>query len=164
MKSTSDEQSGDVRAGGDGRLTFADRLDRLFQAAGNASLEIVAAKIRRRGDGAISASYLWLLRKGVKDNPTKRHLEALARFFGVSPAYIFDEALTEQHAADLALLAALGDADIRAVTLHAKRLSTLGRRALVTLGEQLAQINHQFSDGRSDAGQDKAPYGEHRGG
>ena len=32
----------------------------------------------------------WQLRTGAKDNPTMRHLEALARFCEVSPSYFFD--------------------------------------------------------------------------
>jgi hypothetical protein len=38
------------------------------------------------------ATYLRQLRKGLRDNPTKRHLEALADFFGVAPIYFFDDA------------------------------------------------------------------------
>ena len=44
----------------------------------------------------ISASYLWQLRTGKKDNPTLRHLEALAKFFGLPVAYFFDDTVTDR--------------------------------------------------------------------
>ena len=70
--------------------SLAEKLDALFRARGDASLEDVARAIRAGGGPTISASYLWLLRTGRKTNPTLRHLEALARYFGVPPAYFFD--------------------------------------------------------------------------
>lgn len=48
---------------------------------------------------------LWQLRTGARENPTIRHIEALARFFGVSPSYFFDEELTDVPEAELRLLA-----------------------------------------------------------
>jgi len=77
------------------RRTLAEKIDRLFQtvhpADGEYTHEEVASAIREAGGPTISGSYLWQLRKGVRDNPTMRHLEALSEFFGVPPAYFFDE-------------------------------------------------------------------------
>ena len=42
----------------------------------------------------ISQSYIWQLRKAKKDNPTLKHLQALADFFGVPAAYFFDDEVT----------------------------------------------------------------------
>ena len=86
---------------------LADKLDALVRAAGNPSLERVALEIRQRGGPTISASYLWLLRTGNRTNPTLHHLEALARHFGVPPAYFFDRGLTARAAAEAELLVAL---------------------------------------------------------
>jgi transcriptional regulator with XRE-family HTH domain len=77
------------------RGSLAERLDHLFRIVRPASdreytYEEVAAALRDRGGPTISATYVWQLRKGVRDNPTKRHLEALAEFFGVSPSYFFE--------------------------------------------------------------------------
>jgi transcriptional regulator with XRE-family HTH domain len=44
---------------------------------------------------SFSSAYLWQLRTGAKDNPTIRHIEALARFFEVSPAHFFDDEPTD---------------------------------------------------------------------
>src|SRR5262245_58009687 len=66
--------------------TLADKVERLFRTIyprgrGPYSLEEVAEAIRRQGGPTISATYIWQLRRGLKDNPTKKHLEALAEFF-----------------------------------------------------------------------------------
>src|SRR3954469_6352736 len=109
--------------------TLAAKVDHLFSTVrprtGNEySFEEVAEAIRAKGGPTISATYLWQLRKGLRDNPTKRHLEALAGFFGVPPAYFFDDAETERIDTELALLTALRDAPIRQIAMRANGLST----------------------------------------
>ena len=47
-----------------------------------------------------------------------RHLEGSAKFFGVPPAYFFDDADAEKIDAHLAVLAAMRDADVRMVARH----------------------------------------------
>jgi transcriptional regulator with XRE-family HTH domain len=108
--------------------SLATKLDRLFQAvrpAGRSeySYQEVADAIRGEGGPTISATYLWQLRKGLRDNPTRNHLAALARFFGVSPAYFFDDDAAEVVDAQLSLLAAMRDASVRSVALRAAGLS-----------------------------------------
>lgn len=68
--------------------TLADRIDRLFQVVRRPngeqhSHEEVARACRETTGETFSAAYLWQLRTGRRDNPTKRHLEALAGFFQV---------------------------------------------------------------------------------
>ena len=68
--------------------SLASKLDRLFQAVrpggrGEYSYQEVADAIRAERGPTISATYLWQLRKGLRDNPTRNHLAALARFFGL---------------------------------------------------------------------------------
>lgn len=58
--------------------------------------EDVARGVRLRGGPVVSASYLWQLRHGTKDNPTFRHIAALADFFAVEPNYFFDAGLVGQ--------------------------------------------------------------------
>jgi HAD superfamily hydrolase (TIGR01509 family) len=67
--------------------TLAEKLARLFSTVrpgGRAkySAQEAAEAIRARGGSTISTTYIWQLRKGLRDNPTKKHLEALADFFG----------------------------------------------------------------------------------
>ena len=112
-----------------GHLTLADKINRLFATVhpsgrGPYSNTEVEQALRARGGATISANYLYLLRTGRKDNPTKRNLEALASFFGVDPAYFFDAELGKATYADLELLAALRDnADVRQLALRAFDLS-----------------------------------------
>ncbi len=88
----------DQTAGG---RKLADKLDHLFRSVhprgrGEYTYAEVAKAIEDRGGPTVSATYIWQLRKGRRDNPTKRHLEALADFFGVRPAYFFDDAEAER--------------------------------------------------------------------
>ena len=110
------------------RRTLASRIGYLFQVVqpqgrGEYTYREVAAGIAAAGGPKVSASYIWQLRTGEKDNPTKKHLEALAAFFEVPPAYFFDDVEAERIDAQLALLEALRDAGVRSVALRAAGLS-----------------------------------------
>lgn len=108
--------------------TLAEKVDHLFRTVhpgsrDEYSFEEVASTIRGRGGPTISATYLWQLRKGIRDNPTKKHLEALADFFGVAPAYFFDDDVAARIEAELNLLVALRDGPVRQIALRASGLS-----------------------------------------
>lgn len=125
--------------------TLADKLNRLFQTVrprggGEYSHEEVAAALREGGGPTISATYVWQLRKGLRDNPTKRHLEALANFFGVPPAYFFDEAAAERIDAELELLNALRDASVRQIALRASGLSPKSLNAITEMVERVREL------------------------
>jgi transcriptional regulator with XRE-family HTH domain len=123
---------------------LADKIDHLFQvvrpAKGEFTHEQVAKAIEERGGPTISASYLWQLRKGLRDNPTKKHLEALADFFGVPVAYFFEEAAAERIDVELDLLASMRDADVRHVALRASGLSTQTLKAITEMIERARQL------------------------
>ncbi|MEV7186372.1 hypothetical protein [Kitasatospora sp. NPDC093102] len=68
--------------------------------------------------------------------PDQRHLEALAGFFHVSPAYFFDDR-PEEIVAELALLEALRDAGVRNMALRAVELSP---EALDTVSDVIETI------------------------
>lgn len=83
-----------------GERSLADRLNHLFsrytaRSGQEYSNEHVAAAIADTGV-TISQSYIWQLRKGKKDNPTFKHLQALAGFFGVPVSYFFDDEVTDR--------------------------------------------------------------------
>jgi transcriptional regulator with XRE-family HTH domain len=126
------------------RRTLAGKIDRLFAtvhpAKGEYSHEDVASAIRDAGGPTISATYLWQLRKGLRDNPTKRHLEALAGFFEVSPAYFFDDEAAQRIDAELDLLAAMRDASVRHVALRASGLSTESLQAIAEMIERVRKL------------------------
>lgn len=110
------------------RRTLADKINHLFRTIypagrGEYSNAEVASRINEKGGTTISSAYIWQLRKGLKDNPTKKHLEALADFFGVSPIYFFDDAASARIDAELELLVLLRDSAIREIALRAQGLS-----------------------------------------
>ena len=128
-----------------GVRTLATKIDHLFRTVhprnrGEYSLEEVAEGIRQRGGPTISANYLWLLRKGLRDNPTKKHLEALSDWFGVSPAYFFDDKVAAEVDTQLELLAALRDARVRHLALRASALSPETLGAITEMVERARQI------------------------
>ncbi len=108
--------------------TLSEKLNHLFETVhpagrGPYSNEEVAASIRERGGPTISGTYIWLLRKGGRDNPTMKHIEALAGFFGVPPAYFFDDETAAKVEAELDLLQAMKDSGVQKVALRAAGLS-----------------------------------------
>jgi len=128
-----------------GGSTLAGKLDRLFTSVrpregGEYTYQEVADRLRERGGATISATYIWQLRKGLRDNPTKRHLEALADFFGVPPAYFFDNEQATQVEAELELLAALRDTSVRTMALRSTGLSVDSLRTLTQIVERIRRL------------------------
>ncbi len=125
--------------------TLAAKVNHLFttvtpRGGGEYTFEEVAEAIRDKGGPTISATYLWQLRKGLRDNPTKRHLEALAGFFGVPPAYFFDSAEAERIDAELALLTALRDGPVRQIAMRANGLSTKSLEAIADMVDRVREL------------------------
>lgn len=126
--STSGSAAASADSGSGPTSTLAGKIDALFQVIRRPtrepySHEEVARACREATGESFSATYLWQLRTGRRDNPTKRHLEALAQFFDVPVGYFFDD---EQGAAitkELELLGALRDAGVRSMALRAVNLS-----------------------------------------
>ncbi|MFC1419046.1 XRE family transcriptional regulator [Streptacidiphilus cavernicola] len=140
---TESEQSPAAPAG-DPAGGLAQRIDALFQAVRRPnreqfSHEEVAKACRESTGETFSATYLWQLRTGRRDNPTKRHLEALAQFFQVPPAYFFDEEQGAEISRELALLGALRDAGVRNMALRAVNLSPEGLDTVSDLIDAIAR-------------------------
>jgi hypothetical protein len=140
--------------------SLASKLDRLFQAVrpggrGEYSYQEVADSIRSEGGPTISATYLWQLRKGLRDNPTRNHLAALAKFFGVSPAYFFDEDTAEMVDAQLSLLAAMRDNSVRTVALRAQGLSVESLAAVQVVIDHARRLEGLEPEADADARPDR---------
>jgi transcriptional regulator with XRE-family HTH domain len=125
--------------------SLAAKLDHLFGVVRPANgdeytFEEVAEGIRAQGGPTVSATYLWQLRKGQRDNPTKHHLEALSTFFGVPPAYFFDDAEAERIDAELALLSALRDTPVLQIALRARGLSAKSLGAITDMVERVREL------------------------
>ncbi len=132
-------------AAAEGPSSLASKLNRLFETVhpagrGEYSPEEVARAINEGGAGSISPAYIYMLRKGQRDNPTKRHLEQLAAFFGVTPAYFFDDDAARKIDAQLELLAAMRDADVRQVAMRASGLSPESLRVIAGMIERTRQL------------------------
>lgn len=123
------------------RRTLAEKVDRLFSQVrptkGEYSYEHVASAIRDEGGPTISATYLWQLRKGLRDNPTMKHLEALSAFFGVPAAYFFDDEAAARVDSELTLLATIRDASVRSLALRASGLSP---ESLDTISDMIERV------------------------
>jgi transcriptional regulator with XRE-family HTH domain len=140
---------------------LSDRLEYLFRTVHPKDrgpytpAEVAEAVNEAAGERVISSTYVWQLRTGRRDNPTQRHLSALASFFGVSPMYFFEETEADRGAVPPELVAALKDDDVRDMALRATGLSERSLRAIRDMIESaqavegLAVENHRnrSSDG-----------------
>lgn len=143
---------GDAVAGP--RRSFADKLDHLFRVVhpagrGEFSYKEVEAGVAARG-GEISSAYVWHLRKGSRDNPTLKHMEALAEFFGVAVSYFVDDDVAARVDAELSVIAALRDSGVRHVALRASGLSAATLGAISGIIEQARRL-----EGLPDGEQEK---------
>ncbi|WP_328928562.1 helix-turn-helix domain-containing protein [Streptomyces sp. NBC_00190] len=144
---------------GGARLTLADKINHLFETVVPAgrqpyNTEEVARAITETGI-PISGSYIWLLRKGQRDNPTLKHLEGIAKFFGVPPAYFFNDQVASDVHVQLALLAALRDSNVQHVALRAAGLSSASLNSISELIERVRTL-----EGLSQRTPDKDALGE----
>jgi transcriptional regulator with XRE-family HTH domain len=118
---------------------FARRLDHLFRTVHPkdrgpfAPAEVADVINTAAGERVVSGTYLWLLRTGQRDNPTMKHLIAIARFFAVPPTYFFPDDTLDENAVPAELAAALGDAQVREMALRAAGLSDRSLKAITDM-------------------------------
>lgn len=136
--------------------TLAEKLDHLFAtvhpAKGEFTHEQVATAIEQAGGPTISATYVWQLRKGVRDNPTKNHLEALAAFFGVTPTYFFDDEAAARIDAQLELLAAIRDPLVQDLAVKASGLSPETLTTVIDMVDRARQLEGLAPSGATTTG------------
>jgi transcriptional regulator with XRE-family HTH domain len=127
-----------------GSGSLAQRIDHLFQAVQphgrEYSYDEVARGCEALTSGTFSKTYVWQLRTGQRDNPTKRHLEALAAFFGVPVAYFFEDVVVDRVNSQLALAVALRDADVRDIALRALKMDDATRRSLARIVNEISEM------------------------
>ena len=109
----------------------------------------VAAAMAAQGV-AISGAYLSQLRTGKRDNPSARHLAAIAQLFGVPLEYFFDEETAAKIDADLRLLGAVRDSGVQAIALRAQGLSPQSLSSVADMIEHIRRLE-QVPDLPSDA-------------
>jgi ESX-1-secreted protein regulator len=123
---------------GESEPTLAVRLDELFRRSRPGGLrwtnDQIAAEVKEINPKIrVSGAYLSALRTGARTRPSPELLAALAKFFGVSPAYFFDPDRAGQISQQLAVLDQMSQAGVRAIALRAVGLpaETLGAMATV---------------------------------
>lgn len=135
--------------------SFADRLDRLFRQVrpkhkDQYTYEEVAQGATDAGF-EISAAYVWLLRTGKRTNPTLRHIQGLAAFFGVPASYFLDPEVYDRVDPDLEFAATLRDAGIRRLALRAHGLSVGALDALQDMVEHVRRLEGVADHDEEDA-------------
>lgn len=133
------------RAAVDGESVLAKRLDALFRTSrpGNrrwTNDEVSEAIKKANPDLKVSGAYLSALRNGKRVRPSPELQVALAKFFGVSPAYFFDADYANQADTQLATLDKLREAGVRGIALRA---AGLPQDSLDTITAVLDQIRKQ---------------------
>lgn len=134
----------------DENSTLAARVDHLLATVhpsgrGPYSYDQIADGIRAQGGPTISAQYLNQLHRGRRDNPTKQHLEALAKFFGVPVAYFFDDTQAALVDEEIALLSVIRDKEVKDLALRTLELSAEARRSVAAIIEELSQYEGRTS-------------------
>lgn len=93
----------------------------------------LAQEIHEKTGRKISSTYLWELATGRKRNVTVEQLEVLADFFGVPPAYFFDEEAAAKVNKQMKLAVAMGSARIRNLAMRADGLSEASLDAILSM-------------------------------
>jgi transcriptional regulator with XRE-family HTH domain len=132
--------------------TLSDKINWLIERAhpagrGPFSNNEVSFLIHTATGQQVSGTTIWKLRNGQAQNPQMRLIEALAKTFGVPPAFFFDDydeeklgLLKEQ----VELLALIRDANITSVELRAiLGLDRQGRQVVAKLIERTARAEGQ---------------------
>jgi len=123
---------------------LASKLDRLFQSAHGAhgseyTYREVAEGIVNSGGSRISATYLWQLRTGLRANPSHKHIEGLAAFFGVPVSFFFDDERSGPEM-ELELLTALRRVPVRQIAVRAADLSEESLDAIAVMVEHVRRL------------------------
>ena len=115
--------------------SLADRINYLFATVvdddgDEYTGKHVVATMREQGTD-ISASHLSELRRGIKDNPTLRVFQGLARFFKVNVGFLTGDPRAEEEViAELELRQAMRDSEVHDVATRVAGLAPSQRVAM----------------------------------
>lgn len=128
-----------------GEFVLAEQLDSLFRSSrpqGRSwTNDEVAAELKKRTPGLrVSGAYLSALRTGKRERPSYDLLEALAKFFGVAPAYFFDRDHAERTTKQLAMLDEMHQAGVRSIALRAVGMPPESLAAVKTMLDQIRKL------------------------
>ncbi|WP_435175121.1 Secondary metabolite protein [Actinacidiphila sp. bgisy145] len=125
--------------------SVADLLDRLFREVhpagrGPYTYAEVAEGVRESTGFSLTASAIQQLRTGKNENPKMATIRALAAFFGVPPSYFFEEEVAARTLAEIDVVTAMRDADVRRVALRANGLSTGSLQMVAAVIDQARRL------------------------
>ncbi|MEE4543674.1 helix-turn-helix domain-containing protein [Streptomyces sp. V4-01] len=128
-----------------GRRSVADLLDRLFREVhppgrGPYTYAEVAQGVHEATGFSITASAIQQLRTGRNENPKLATIRALAAFFGVPASYFFEEEVADRTMAEIDVVAAMRDADVRRVALRANGLSISSLKMVAAVIDQARRL------------------------
>jgi transcriptional regulator with XRE-family HTH domain len=148
--------------------SLAEKIDKLFKSITPGGREYTYDEVARGcselSGGTFSKTYIWQLRTGQRDNPTKRHLEALAAFFHVPVAYFFDEDTAERIDTQIALASAMRNAEVRDIALRAMSMDDAGRASLLRIIAEVSGLQSSGAGGGGQQGPDRREGGGRQGG
>jgi transcriptional regulator with XRE-family HTH domain len=148
--------------------SLAEKIDKLFKSITPGGREYTYDEVARGcselSGGTFSKTYIWQLRTGQRDNPTKRHLEALAAFFHVPVAYFFDEDTAERIDTQIALASAMRNAEVRDIALRAMSMDDAGRASLLRIIAEVSGLQSSGAGGGGQQGADRREGGGRQGG
>jgi len=116
---------------GDRLLTFAEKVNQVFETVHppgrppytNREVSRWLEENSTNGEPTLSENYIGLLRTGKSRNPTIQTIEALARFFGIPPAYFLENGASSSAIhEELQLIASLRDAKVHGIAARAAML------------------------------------------
>ncbi|MDX2388983.1 MULTISPECIES: helix-turn-helix transcriptional regulator [unclassified Streptomyces] len=129
----------------DERPVLAVRLDNLFKTVRPKGKHWTNAEVadelkRVNPDLKAGGVYLSQLRTGKRANPSPDLLAALAKFFGVSVAYFFDDEIAESVLSEVAAIEALRQAGVRSVAMRAAGMKKENLQAITAIMDQYRQM------------------------
>ncbi|GAA2488887.1 helix-turn-helix domain-containing protein [Streptomyces gobitricini] len=132
-------------SGTEDRPVLAVRLDDLFKTIRPkgkhwTNAEVAEELKQANPDLRVGGVYLSQLRTGKRSNPSPDLLAALARFFGVSVAYFFDDEVAESVLSQVAAVEALRQAGVRSVAMRAAGMKKENLQAITAIMDQYRQM------------------------
>ncbi|MEG3630104.1 helix-turn-helix domain-containing protein [Streptomyces poriticola] len=129
----------------DDRPLLAVRLDDLFKTVRPkgrhwTNAEVAEELKKANPELRVGGVYLSQLRTGKRANPSPDLLAALARFFGVSVAYFFDDEVAQSVLSQLAAVEALRQSGVRAVAMRAAGMKKENLQAITAIMDQYRQL------------------------
>ncbi len=146
-------------------VTLAEKIDHLLtiraemDADGKPSYKKVATEIAKLSGESFSAAYLWQLHRGERNNPTLRHLRAMALYFDVPVSYFTDDdvargMINEEILARRELDKSMTDSGVSTVFLRGDlaALSPEGKRMAANMIHQLRELEQDTKKPRRSYG------------